>query len=88
MTYEERRNQVEGIRLAIENAVDDLGAYFTDSICGEDENGKWIVGFGVSGSTNIVVTPEFVEFGDAKSEPFSEGAKAALAELRQTIANC
>ena len=42
----------------------------------------------MSGSANIVVTPDHVEFGSARSEPFSPEAKAALAELRQTLANC
>ena len=36
----------------------------------------------------FVVTPDHVEFGCAKSEPFSPEAKAALSELRQTLANC
>ena len=42
----------------------------------------------MSGSANIVVMPDHLEFGSAKSEPFSSEAKAALAELRQTLANC
>lgn len=29
-----------------------------------------------------------VEFGSARSEPFSPEVKVALAELRQTMANC
>ena len=53
-----------------------------------DENGNCIVGYGVSGTANIVVTPDHVEFGSARSEPFSPEAKAALAELRKTLANC
>ena len=57
-------------------------------IYGEDGNGNWIVGYGVSGSANIVVTPDHVEFGSARSEPFSPETKVALAELRQTLANC
>lgn len=57
-------------------------------IYGEDENGNLIAGYGVSGSANVVVTPDHVEFGNAKSEPFSPEAKAALAELRQAMANC
>ena len=46
------------------------------------------VGYGVSGSANIVVTPDHVEFGCVRSEPFSPEAKSALAELRRTLANC
>ena len=42
----------------------------------------------MSGSANIVVTPDRVEFGNARSEPFSPEAKVALAELRQTLADC
>ena len=49
-------------------------------IYGEDGNGNWIVGYGVSGSANIVVTPDHVEFGSARSEPFSPETKVALAE--------
>ena len=88
MTYEERLKQVEEIRQGIEKDVDDLDEHFEGGIYGEDSNGNWIVGFGVSGSANIVVTPEHVEFGDAKSQPFSSDTKAALAELRKTMANC
>ena len=54
----------------------------------EDENGSWIVGYGVSGAANTVVTPDHVEFGGVRREPFSPEAKAAIAELRQTMANC
>ena len=39
-------------------------------------------------TANIVVTPDHVEFGSARSESFSPEVKAALAELRQTMANC
>ena len=42
----------------------------------------------MSGSANIVVTPDHVEFGSARSEPFSPEAKDALAELRRTMASC
>jgi len=82
MTHEERLKRANEVRQGIEDDVDDLVAHFTDRICGEDEDGNWIVGYGVSGSTNIVVTPDHVEFGDATSEPFSSETKAALAELR------
>ena len=76
------------VRESIEKDVDVLAAHFTDQIYGENENGNWIVGYGVSGSANIVVTPDHVEFGSARSEPFSPEAKAAIAELRQMLANC
>ena len=76
------------VRQGIEKDVDDLAAHFEGGIYGEDENGNLIVGYGVSGSANIVVTPDHVEFGSAASEPSSPEAKAALAELRQTLANC
>jgi len=66
----------------LEEVVDDLAAHFEGNIYGQDENGNWIVGYDVSGSTNIVVTPEHVEFGDAVSEPFLPETKTALAELR------
>lgn len=49
---------------------------------------RLIVGYGVSGSANIIVTPDHVEFGSVKSEPFSPEAKASIAELRKTLANC
>ena len=45
------------VREGIEKDVDDLAAHFEGGICGEDENGNGIVGFGVSGSANIFVTP-------------------------------
>ena len=87
MTREEAVRRANEVRESIEKDVDDLAAHF-GSIYGEDENGNWIVGYGVSGSANIVVTPDYVKFGSARSEPFSPEAKAALAELRQTLANC
>ena len=87
MTHEEAVKRANEVRESIEKDVDDLAAHF-GSICGEDGNGNWIVGYGVSGSANIVVTPDSVEFGSAKSEPFSPEAKAAIAELRKTLANC
>ena len=76
------------VREGSEKDVDDLAAHFEGGIYGEDENGNWIVGYGVSGSANIVVTPDHVEFGSVRSEPFSPEAKAAIAELRKTLANC
>ena len=88
MTHEEAVKQANEVREGIEKDVDDLAAHFEGGIYGEDENGNWIVGYGVSGSANIVVTPDHVEFGSAKSEPFSPEAKAAIAELRKTLANC
>lgn len=88
MTREEAVKRANEVRQSIENDVDDLATHFTDQIYGEDGNGNWIVGYGVSGSANIVVTPDHVEFGGAKSKPFSPEVKVALAELRQTLANC
>ena len=88
MTHEEAVEQANEVRESIEKDVDDLAAHFEGGIYGEDENGNWIVGYGVSGSANIVVTPDRVEFGNARSEPFSPETKSALAELRQTLANC
>ena len=88
MTHEEAVKQASEVREGIEKDVDDLAAHFEGGIYGEDENGNWIVGYGVSGSANIVVTPDHVEFGSAKSETFSPEAKAAIAELRKTLANC
>lgn len=82
MTYEERQKHANEIRQKIENDVEDLAAHFEGGIYGNDENGNWIVGHGVSGSTNIVVTHDRVEFGDASSESFSPETKAALTELR------
>ena len=87
MIHEEAVKRANEVRESIEKDVDDLAAHF-GSICGEDGNGNWIVGYGVSGAANIVVTPDHVEFGCAKSEPFSPEAKAALAELRRTMENC
>lgn len=75
------------MRENIEKEVDNLAAHFEGGIYGEDENGNWIVGYGVSGSANIVITSDHVEFGGARSEPFSPEAKAALAELRRTMAS-
>ena len=49
---------------------------------------NWTVGYGVSVSASIVVMPGHVAFGGAWSAPFSPEAKAALAELRMTMANC
>ena len=88
MTHEEAEKQANEVRESIEKDVDDLAAHFTGGIYGEDENGNWIVGYGVSGSANIVVTPDHVEFGSAKSEPFSPEAKAALTELRRMMESC
>ena len=88
MTHEEAVKRANEVRESIEKDVDDLAAHFTDQIYGEDEKGNWIVGYGVSGSANIVVTPDHVEFGSARSEPFSPEAKDALAELRRTMASC
>ena len=76
------------VREGIEKDVDDLAAHFEGGIYGEDENGNWIVGYGVSGAANSVVTPDHVAFGRARSEPFSPEAKAAIAELRRIMANC
>ena len=87
-THEEAVKQANEVREGVEKDVDDLAAHFEGGIYGEDENGNWIVGYGVSGSANIVVTPDHVEFGSARSEPFSSEAKAAIAELRKTLANC
>ena len=88
MTREGAVKRANEVREGIENDVDGLTAHFEGGIYGEDGNGNWIVGYGVSGSANIVVTPDHVEFGSAKSEPFSPETKVALAELRQTLANC
>ena len=88
MTHEEAVKQANEMRESIEKDVDDLAAHFEGGIYGEDENGNWIVGYGVSGSVNIVVTPDHVEFGSAKSEPFSQEAKVALAELRRMMESC
>ena len=88
MTCEEAVKRANEVRESIENDVDDLAAHFEGGIYGEDEKGNWIVGYGVSGSANIVVTPDHVEFGSARSEPFSSEAKAAIAELRRTMKNC
>ena len=76
------------VREGSEKDVDDLAAHFEGGIYGEDENGNWIVGYGVSGWANIVVAPDHVEFGSVRSESFSPEAKAAIAELRKTLANC
>ena len=57
MTHEKAVKQANEVRVGIEKDVDDLAAHFTGGIYGEDENGNWIVGYGVSGSANIVVTP-------------------------------
>ena len=88
MTHEEAVKRANEVRESIEKDVDVLAAHFTDQIYGENENGNWIVGYGVSGPANIVVTPDHVEFGCAKSEPFSSEVRAALADLRRTLANC
>ena len=88
MIHEEAVKRANEVREGIERGVDDLAAHFEGGIYGVDENGNCIVGYGVSGSSNIVVTPDHVEFGSARSEPFSPEAKAALAELRKTLANC
>ena len=88
MTHEEAVKQASEVRESIEKDVDDLAAHFEGSIYGEDEKGNWIVGYGVSGSANIVVTPDHVEFGSARSESFSPEAKAALTELRRMMESC
>ena len=88
MTHEEAVKRANEVREGIKRDVDDLAAHFEGCIFDEDENRNWIVGYGVSESANIVVTPDHVEFGSARSEPFSPEAKAALVELRQTLANC
>lgn len=88
MTYEERLRQANEIRERIEDAADDLAAHFEGGIYGDDANGNWIIGYGVSGSTNIVVTPDHVEFGDAISAPFSTKTKTSLAELRNLLKHC
>ena len=88
MTHEEAAKRANEVREGIERDVNDLAAYFDGGIYGDDGNGSWIVGYGVSGLVNIVVTPDHVEFGSARSEPFSPEAKAALAELRRTPENC
>ena len=88
MTHEAAVKRANEVRESIERDVDDLAAHFEGGIYGEDGNGNRIVGYGVSGSANIVVTPDHVEFGGARSEPFSPVVKAALADLRRTLANC
>ena len=69
-------------------AIDDLAAHFEGGFYGDDENGNWIVGYGVGGSTNIVVTPDHVEFGDASSASFTVETHAALAEFRGLLECC
>ena len=69
-------------------AIDDLAAHFEGGFYGDDENGNWIVGYGVGGSTNIVVTSDHVEFGDASSAPFTVETHAALAEFRGLLECC
>ena len=49
---------------------------------------KTDTGYGVGGSTNIVVTPDHVEFGDASSAPFTVETHAALAEFRGLLECC
>lgn len=88
MTYDERLKQANDIRQRLEDAADDLAAHFEGGIYGDDENGNWIVGYGVSGSINIVVTPDHVEFGDARSAPFTEETQSTLAELRSMMEHC
>ena len=62
--------------------VDDLAAHFEGGIYGEDENGNWIVGYGVSGSANIVVAPDHVEFGSVRNSPGVRDGTGELAKSR------
>ena len=88
MTYEEKLRLANEIRQRIEEAADDLAAHFEGGIYGDDENGNWIVGYGVSGSENIVVMPDLVKFGDVCSVPFTAETQTALAELRSLLEQC
>ena len=58
-----------------------MGHGFSDTyICSEEMY--------IQSAANIVVTPDHVEFGSVKSEPFSPEDKAALADLRRMMENC
>ena len=70
------------VREGSEKDVDDLAAHFEGGIYGEDENGNWIVGYGVSGSANIVVTPDHVEFGSVRNSPGVRDGTGELAKSR------
>lgn len=63
---------------------DSLVDYFTDNVYGE-ENGRWIIGFGVYGSGNILVCPTCVTVCGYDSEPFDRASMMALEEVMQMI---
>ena len=63
--------------------------YFDDgAIYGEDEHGDWIVGYGVIGSANIVISKDCVKCGGYSSKKFSSRLQKGLAELRNILENC
>lgn len=82
--------EANAIRQRIEDAVeaDDLMNFFVGGIYGEDADGDWIIGYGVSGSGNIVLKGNAVVYAGHRSEPFSARAEAALKELREQLENC
>lgn len=88
----EMKEQCESIRKGMSewyDEHDDLLDYFGDGeIYGEDKDGNLIVGFGVYGSANIVITDEFVEFGSVRSEKFSERLTRGVRELKHILNHC
>jgi len=86
-----RLEYVNSIRNNIENCVhgeESLYDFFEGSIYGEDSDGNYIIGYGVSGSSNVVLSTECVMFGDVESEPFSEETSFALKEFKDSLDNC
>ena len=62
---------------------DSLIDYFTDLVCGE-ENGRWIIGYGVyGGGGTILVCPTCVTVCGYDSEPFDKASMRALEEVMQ-----
>lgn len=67
----------------------DMYDFFGDgSICGEDLDRNLLVGFGVYGSANIVITKDCVECGGMKSARFSDPLAKGLSEFRNLLENC
>lgn len=67
----------------------DMMDFFQEgAICGEDDDGGWIVGYGIYGSANLVVGRRKVSCGGYESRPYSPGLSKALSEFRHLLENC
>lgn len=83
------KSEAERIRNEIESIVeegDDLFGYFVDNVCGSDDDGRWIIGFGVYGpSGHILACPTCITVCGFDSTPFSRETMEAMEEVMQMV---